>query len=217
MNNKTKSILCGIGLIFSVSSFAQIETIGTTYEIQEVSLLEKIMTTLKEKESNGEVAKLQKQMTDASIANVERPKGAFFPAANENNIRYFDPTVQLSQDITLEDGTLIHPKGRKINPLTIRPLSKRLIFIDGDDKEQVEYAVKAHIKSGYRDKIILTKGSFGDLTREYKIRFYFDQQAKTGQRGRVTLAEEFGVKTVPTLVYQESPKKHYLTIEEVKL
>ncbi|WP_172959788.1 hypothetical protein [Thiomicrorhabdus aquaedulcis] len=56
-----------------------------------------------------------------------------------------------------------------------------------------------------------------DLTKKYKVRFYFDQQMTSGERGRVTLAEEFGIKNVPTLVYQKSKTEYLLTIEEIKL
>lgn len=214
------------GLVFGAILFSQsasifaanMEKIGTTYEIEEVSLLDVIMDTLKKKEESGELAKLQKQMVETSIDNIERPRGTVFPISDENSKRTYDPSVTLNTDITLPDGTVMYSAGTLINPLKIRPLTKRILFVDGDDEKQVEYAVQAYKNSGYRDKIVLTRGSFGDLTRKYKIRFYFDQlSTQTGPRGRITLAEQFGIQKVPSVVYQGSPEQLYLTIEEVKL
>ncbi len=212
------AVALGISLsILVTSSSADMSVIGKTYKIEETSLLDTIMNTLKEKTANGEVKKMQEEMKRKSIANVENPKGANIAFVDEASIRYFDPSITLNKPVTLEDGTVIHPAGTVINPLSIRPLTKRLIFIDGTDEKQVEYAVKLHKESGLRDKIILTKGAFGDLTRKYKVRFYFDQNMQSGPQGRVTLIDEFGIKKVPSVVYQKTPQEYFLTIEEVKL
>ncbi|WP_127472001.1 hypothetical protein [Thiomicrorhabdus aquaedulcis] len=117
------------------------KTLGNIYPIEEVSLLDEIMNKLKEKEANGELAKHNEEFKRRSIANIENPKGADFPSALENSIRKFDPSITLKEAVKLEDGTVIHPVGTVINPLAIRPLSKRFIFIDGTDEQQVEYAV----------------------------------------------------------------------------
>ncbi|GAB6071517.1 hypothetical protein JCM30760_26150 [Thiomicrorhabdus hydrogeniphila] len=217
--NKMKWLL-PLGFYLSIlSSFshAEFDVVGNTYEIQEESLLDKIMNTLKDKQSKGEFEKLQKEMTERSISDIERPKGINLPSAKDETVRYFDPSVSLNRDIKLPDGRVMYPAGTVVNPLKIRPFTKRFIFIDGDKEEQVIYAVNELKKSGYRDKIILVKGSFGDLTRKYKVRFYFDQRMKTGPRERRTLVDAFGVKSLPTLVYQKSQNELFLTIEEVKL
>jgi conjugal transfer pilus assembly protein TraW len=212
------AVALGISLsILVTSSSADMSVIGKTYKIEETSLLDTIMNTLKEKTANGEVKKMQEEMKRKSIANVENPKGANIAFVDEASIRYIDPSITLNKPVTLEDGTVIHPAGTVINPLSIRPLTKRLIFIEGTDEKQVEYAVKLHKESGLRDKIILTKGAFGDLTRKYKVRFYFDQNMQSGPQGRVTLIDEFGIKKVPSVVYQKTPQEYFLTIEEVKL
>ncbi len=212
------AVALGISLsILVTSSSADMDVIGKTYKIEETSLLDTIMNTLKEKTANGEVKKMQEEMKRKSIANIEHPKGISMAFVDEEAIRYFDPSITLTKAVTLEDGTIIHPAGTVINPLSIRPLTKQLIFIDGTDQKQVEFAVKLYKESGLRDKIILTKGAFGDLTRKYKVRFYFDQQMQSGPKGRITLAKEFGIKKVPTLVYQRTPDEYFLTIKEVKL
>lgn len=216
-NVKRKLVILAFASTLSLNLSANIEVIGSTYEIEETSLLDSIMSKLKEKEANGEIEKYQEEMKRKSIANIENPKGINLPTAGEDSIRFFDPSVTLKDDITLEDGTVMHRKGTVVNPLAIRPLTKELIFIDGSVIEQVEYALEKLKESGGRSKIILTKGSFGDLTRKYKVRFYFDQQSKAGERGRITLVEEFGIKNLPSVVLQRNPKEYFLTIKEVKL
>lgn len=212
------AIALGMSLsILATSSSAEMEVLGKIYKIEEISLLDTIMDTLKEKEANGETAKMQKEMTRRSIANIETPKGISIPVVGEESIRHYDPSITLNKAVTLEDGTVIYPAGTVVNPLAIRPLTKKLIFIDGTDEKQVKFAVNLYKESGLRDKIILTDGAFGDLTRKYKVRFYFDQQMQSGPKGRVTLVKEFGIRKVPSIVYQRAPDEYFLTIKEVKL
>jgi conjugal transfer pilus assembly protein TraW len=204
-------------LIFSNPAFSNFDVIGKTFQIEEVSLLDEIMNRLKEQEANGEFKKLQERMKNKAIANIENPRGRDYQFASESRIRYFDPSIVTNENIYLPDGQLLHLKGTRVNPLAIRPLTKKFIFIDGRSDEQVEWAVKTHKDSGYRDKIILTNGAFGELTRKHKIRFYFDQNVSNNSLNRKTLASEFGVEKLPTIVHQKYQADNFLTIEEVAL
>ena len=82
-------------------------------------------------------------------------------------------------------------------------LSHNLLFFDGDDEDQKNFA-KKKLQQGPL-KLILTKGAPLALLEELKIPVYFDQQG--------VLTKKLGIKHVPTLVSQEELR---LRIEEIK-
>jgi conjugal transfer pilus assembly protein TraW len=222
MRNNPKQLL-SLALIFSLSSYSctaysDTDKIGTVYQIKEQSMLEYIMNKLKEKEANGEIDKLQDEFKKQVIHSLHNPVGVSLPKATVTNERIYDTTVTINQDIPLPDGGVLYKAGTKFNPLLIKGLSKKIIFIDGNDKAQVEFAVKEHKKSGYQDKIVLVSGSYLDLMKEYKVRFFFDQtKSGNGDGQRITLVKKFGIKSLPSVVYQKTSDTPYLTIKEVAL
>lgn len=214
MPNKAKALLL-LSLIFiSSAAVANDDVIGTTYPIAEKSLLEEILNKLKDMESTGELSKKQEEMKQAAIDSINNPRGTKLPRASSNATHYFDPSITVDKDIPLPDGRILHKAGTTVNPLMIKSFTKRMIFIDGNDKKQVDWAVKQYELSGWRDKLILVDGSYMDLMKRLNgKRVYFDQLG--GKLGsRETLAKRFGIKAVPSMVYQEGNK---LRIDEVKL
>ena len=109
-----------------------------------------------------------------------------------------DPTHTVSENIALDDGTIIAKAGTKINPLDKVDLPG-LLFFDGADPRQVAWA-----RTFPEDfKWILVKGSPIDLESREERPVYFDQfgaytarfqiqniPAKVTQQGRVLLVEE---------------------------
>lgn len=217
---KSRFIFLVLGMSVIPQSFANteiFETIGTTYEIQEESMLDFIMKKLNEKKEAGELENLEKEFREKAIHSIKNPMGVSLPRVIHNNSRYFDPSFVIPEDILLPDGRVLHERGTKVNPLLIKGLSKNLIFIDGTDSEQVEFAIDMHKKSGGKDKIILVQGSFIELMEKHKVRFFFDQTKSHDGNSRTTLVKHFGIKKVPTVIYQETPSTPYLTIQEVSL
>jgi conjugal transfer pilus assembly protein TraW len=220
MQNNSKPLL-SFALVFSLSAYSctaysDAEKIGTVYPIKEQSMLEYIMQKLKQKEADGDIEKMQDDFKKQVMNTLHNPVGISLPNVKETNERIYDTTVTINQDIPLPDGGVLYKAGTKFNPLLIKGLSKKIIFIDGSDKSQVEFAVNEHKKSGYQDKIILVSGSYLDLMKEYKVRFFFDQSgSEAGAGKRITLVKKFGIKALPSVVYQKSPDTPYLTIKEV--
>lgn len=60
------------------------------------------------------------------------------PRAPKTQVRSFDPSIQITQDIQAPDGTYIARQGDIINPLKIRAFTQALIVFDATDKKQVE-------------------------------------------------------------------------------
>ena len=83
--------------------------------------------------------------------------------------------------------------GQRVNPLAASGLSKKLVFVDGDDPAEVAWAMR--LGSDQKAKIIFVDGSPFELMKTHQRRFYFDQE------GRLT--GHFGIRHTPALVEQK--------------
>ena len=99
-------------------------------------------------------------------------------------------------------GELIHAAGTKVNPLDSVGLRADLLFLDGDDPDQLAWA----LKQGADAKLILVKGAPLELMKARQRRFYFDQGGK--------LTERFGIRSVPARVRQQG---RLLEVSEIAL
>lgn len=209
MRVKLLSLLIGL----SVATANAVDVIGPVYPIKEPSLLDSILSKLKQMEQTGQIQQIQQQWQNMARDRVLNPQGTSLPKVNANSQRFYDPSITVNRDIYLPDGQLLHKAGTVVNPLTIKSFSKRMIFIDATVQSQVNWAKNQYEQSGWRDKVILVKGSYVDVMKAWKHPVYFDQLGGTlGQRE--TLVQRFGIQAVPSMVYQSGDK---LIIEEVKL
>jgi len=95
--------------------------------------------------------------------------------------------------------------------------NRELIFIDGRDKEQIDW-LKSYLVDNKKRKenkseavlietrVILTGGKILELQKELEETLYFDQAGE--------LTSKFGIKQVPALVVQEEKK---LKLREIKI
>lgn len=180
--------------------------IGTVYPVKEKNLIEHIKDKLVQKEQSGELAQLHGKLKDQAVAYAKRPGGISIPRAGAYRALEINPTYTLDRDITDADGNVLFKAGTQVNPLDIRPLTKALCFVDGDDKEQLEW-VRRHCTANVRNKIILVNGDIEIAGKYLQRRVYFDQQASLvtkfqiqalpaviRQSGKVIYVEEFPVK-----------------------
>ncbi|OAO00809.1 type-F conjugative transfer system protein TraW [Sphingomonadales bacterium EhC05] len=166
---------------------------GTHFPIIEQDLLEQIQSRLQAMDKNGDIDRLNQKLKARTIARVNRPKSvAGLTRANETTTRLFDPAITLQADILDHDGRRIWSKGTKVNPLDTVPLRAALIFLDGDDPAQLEWAFAQKPKTA---KLILTNGAPLKLMKARQRRFYFDQGGK--------LTAHFDIKALPAMVDQQ--------------
>lgn len=163
---------------------------GHTFPISEEDILKVIEARL-EKIDLEKLNKELREKTEKYAANPPSVKG--IAKANELKVSYYDPTFTNPEDIFDHNGLLIAPKGKRVNPLEFVSLTQALIFIDGDDEDQVSYAL-----TNKDAKIILIKGSPLKLQRAHKRWIYFDQAG--------VITTKLGITQVPTLVEQEGLK-----------
>ncbi len=178
---------------------------GATYPVVEKDFVQEIQSRLKVMEKNGQLAKFQNDVKKQMVNGVNRPKAiAGITKTPEAKSWVFDPSVSVKHDLADQNGRVFYRAGSSVNPLDHISLTKTLLFIDGDDKDQINWALKQDkIKKG-KTKIILVKGAIIELMKEKKVRFYFDQNG--------VLTQKFQIKHVPAKVEQEGKK---LRISEV--
>lgn len=181
--------VCYIGALLINISEANAKDFGTqghVFTILEEDFLEVINTRLQKIDWD----KFNKNTQNKTKEYIERPTAvAGITRVKESKEFFYDPTYVLTQDIIDHNNQLMHPAGTKVNPLEFAPLRESLLFIDGDDESQVNFALKGQAK------IILVKGSPLKLQRKEKIWIYFDQGG--------ILTSKLGITQVPALVTQE--------------
>ncbi|MDP7326851.1 MAG: type-F conjugative transfer system protein TraW, partial [Qipengyuania citrea] len=148
---------------------------GTVFPVIERDLLEQIHSRLTQMERLGETARLNEDLKRRTIARVNRPDPvAGIVRASEARRWHFDPTITLAADIRGAKGELIHAAGTRVNPLDSVGLRADLLFLDGDDPDQLAWALKEDANA----KLILVKGAPLELMKARQRRFFFDQGGK---------------------------------------
>lgn len=174
---------------------------GNLFKIKEESLLKEIMAKLEAAKENGTLEKLQQQFTEKVKAKVLRPN----PVANikkaiTNRSWTYNPTYTQETDIVDDKGMVIIAAGTSVNALEKLKWGEPMIFIDGEDKEQIQWVKNKH------GKVVLTNGAPLDLGKELNRPVYFDQAG--------ILCHRFKIEAVPAIIEQEDM---LLRISEVRI
>jgi len=167
---------------------------GTVWAIAEPDLLTQIHARLAALEASGETKKLNERLKQRTIARVNRPAPvAGLTRAEAPRSWLFDPTIAVGENITDEQGRVVIAAGTRVNPLDSVPLRQPLVFLDGDDAEQLAWAVQTY--GSTKAKFILVAGAPLELMKARQRRFWFDQEGK--------LVRRFGIAAVPAVVEQQ--------------
>lgn len=194
-------------LCFNQSYASGFDVIGNVYEIVERDALEWISVRLREMEKTGELAKQHEALKQQAQASIERPKKvAGLQKTTKPRTFEHDLTVTVPYDITDSEGRILHLAQTKINPLNFVFSKKSLLFFDGEDKEQVTWALNEKINRKELAKLVLVNGPIAELSCAKGIRLYFDQAGR--------LVKNFGIKQIPAIVEQQGDK---LKVSEIKI
>jgi len=197
-----------VSFFIATSSFAvDLGCYGVVKEIVEQNPIVFFQQKAKEMEQNGMLEKIQQQMRTKAKERIIRPKPVAWIQNTSMPREYLvDRDVILQEDIVDYDGNIIFAKGTKVNPLTYRTSKKALIFINGDDENQVVWAIAEHQRRQGYVKLTLINGSPVELSKKYSVRFFFDQGG--------SLVREFEIEQVPAIVSQMGAQ---LLVQEIKL
>lgn len=205
MNNRHRNLV--ITLFLSTSCFCYSENlgvIGKTYSIVEPDMIEWIKTRAATMVRTGQ----WRQIQDKAIANaknqINNPKPVTgITDAELTKTWYYKPMIELKHDLTDTQGHIIAKTGL-YNALRYKPFDTQLLFINGNNQNQVQWAVNHAKNDGVKTKIVLTQGSFINLDKQFKIWFYYDQNGKYTQKLKI--------QHVPAIVVQDGEQ---LKISEV--
>lgn len=201
-----KKIVLIVTFLFNLYCFGKDKGVyGELFEIEEEDLLEQVMSKLKKLEENGELKGIQEGIQKRIVKNIEEPRDIDgIIKTKEARIFEFDPTIEVTENLKDQKGRIFAKKGDKYNALNYITYSKTLLFIDGNDEEQIEWA-KLKLLKHKNVKIILVKGKPLKLQERLKRPIYFDQYG--------IITKRMGIKQAPARVWQEEGKK-VLTVSE---
>jgi conjugal transfer pilus assembly protein TraW len=209
MKNK---LILGLIFIATCTIAEDLGKLGKTYPIGEDNLLAFIKSRATQMMQSGEWEKLHQRVIKKTEQRIDYPPIiSGISKTTESSVRYFDPSIKINQDI-VDPFTkkLIAKKGQIINPTTYMPFNNELIFIDGRDDAQVQYAVSQSKISSFRVSIILIAANkFRKLLKDQQQLMFYDQGA--------VLVKKFNIQHVPTIIYQDQSQPTKLRIEEIKL
>ena len=179
-------------------------TFGETFPIAEENLAAVIEGKLKHLSDTGQLETHQQIIQERVKNKAMNPEAVLgIRRATESKTRLYDPSITVPYDLKDHEGTVFHKKGTVVNPLRTRPLTKPLIFVNGEDKDQISWALQEKSRNE-SVKVILVAGSPFKLSEEHGLRFYFDQGGK--------ITEKLGIKEVPTKVTQYEDKLQITSI-----
>jgi conjugal transfer pilus assembly protein TraW len=124
-----------------------------------------------------------------------RPAGLEpLPRAQEDRVRLVDLTYTLDVDLPDGKGGVLYPKGYTFNPLEHVVYPNILVFLDGDDPEQVAWFEGSALAREPRVRVILSGGSYHELARTLgRPVFYLTRP----------LRERLQLEAVPAVAWQQ--------------
>lgn len=182
-------------------------TYGAVFEIEEQNLLDQILEKLNEAKESGNLEKmqasLQKKLQNRFLGSFE--KGRAMRAEKYRSWTY-DPSFIVSSDLKDHLGRVFAKKGTKINPLDQVSFGEDMLFINGEDPEQIGWSLKQ------KGKIILVRGQpiklEEQLEKTHSRPIYFDQQA--------VLRKKFDLRYFPARISQKNESDRVLFVEEIE-
>jgi conjugal transfer pilus assembly protein TraW len=172
---------------------------GHLFPIEEDNLLKVIMERLDKAKQDGLIGQHQKALLERTEENLFlMPKDFVALKSNSSSVRYYDPSITLSNDLKTANGTILAKKGDVFNPLKKVEFGDPMIFIDGEDAEQCLWSLKQN------GQIIFVRGNSIRFEEQHQRPIFYDQHHK--------LIEKFKLQRFPSVISQEGEK---LKIEEV--
>ena len=204
LENGALVILCSLTLS-SAGRASDHGVVGQTFPVIETDLLSVIEQRLTKLQASGGIDRMNAEFVRRAEAKVRRPTPvAGITPATQARVWAFDPTIVIEKDVKDQKGNFVARAGQTVNPLDFVAMHQALVFVDGDDKAQMEWATSQY--SDLKAKIILVSGSPIEEMTARKRRFYFDQE------GRLT--GKFGVRHTPAVAEQDGK---VIKVSEIKL
>lgn len=200
-----KAVIVSLALAMAAPSFARdLGNFGEVFPIAEPDLLALIKGKIRAMVADGGLERLQDEMQDRARSYARRPKGLTLPRAMEDRSFTIDLSIRVDHDLADQNGEVFAAAGTVVNPLAWSGFDKAILFIDGDDPDQVTWAMAEGDELD--SLIVLTNGAPLDLSKTRGRRFWFDQSG--------ILANRFQIAHLPSRVTRADP---VMRVDEVAL
>jgi conjugal transfer pilus assembly protein TraW len=189
-------------LLINICKARDLGVHGTVFKITENNLLHVIEQRLQKLKNTGQIEDAQQKIAKRIQAQMQSPQpNETIRHTSQPRQFLWDPTLIVEENIKDHQGNIIIHKGTRVNPLDHVSWGKPILLIDGEAKDQIEYA------NGFKDqKLILIKGKPIEFEQQLQRPIYFDQGG--------LIIKKFGIKQVPCRISQQG--KHLL-VEEIEL
>jgi conjugal transfer pilus assembly protein TraW len=183
--------------------------VGKTYPILEPDMIEWIKAKADIMIKNGQWQQIQNQAIVKVKNQINNPAPVTdITDSTDDKTWYYKPMIQLKANLTDTRGHVIAKAGL-YNALRYKPFDTQLLFINGNNKKQINWAVDHARNDGIKTKIVLTQGSFINLDKQYKIWFFYDQSGK--------YTKKLNIHHVPAIVTQDGEQLKIAEIDNAKL
>ena len=199
----TMSLALGLGVSLPVCA-RDLGNFGEVFPIAEPDILALIKGKISAMIADGGMERLTTEMQDKARGYANRPKGQVLPRATEDRSFTLDLSIRVEHALADQNGVVFAAAGTVVNPLAWSGFDKTILFIDGDDPDQLAWAVKQGDELD--SLLVLTQGAPLDLGKTWGRRFWFDQSG--------ILANRFQIARLPSRVTRADP---VMRIDEVAL
>lgn len=177
---------------------------GEVFVVNEPDFLKALMDRLRAMEADGDLARMEREMQDKTRAFANRPHSTLNLPRAEKPARFtVDLSIRLDRDLSDQEGRVFATAGTVVNPLAHSGFQKVILFIDGDDPDQVGWATRQG--SELDSLIILTRGAPLELMRKHGRRFWFDQDGKLVDKFRIAHLPSRVTRADPVMLVEEVP------------
>ena len=172
---------------------------------------EQLKAIARQKVDQGTFEAYKKEFIKRNLDAIKNPAPLGIKTAYGQRTELKEARYVMPADVKDQNGRIVARRGTVIEPIKISPLQAGLLFIDGRDEAQIQYALRAYRAAPL--KIILVAGSAFDLRVRFKdliingsktVPFYFDQRAMILRQ--LNSLYRIDINSVPALLTQEGGK-----------
>jgi len=174
-------------------------TFGATYGIAEKDAVSELEEQARKVDWRS---KIDKKAMERRVKNYMPGNLPVLPVATEDRKFLTDMTYTSDMEVPDVKGGILYPKGYTFNPLEYVALPNIIVVIDGSDRKQVEWFENSPYMKDVRTMVILTGGSYYELTERFKRPVYYAIRNVVGR---------MGLDHVPSVAVQ---KGKYMEISE---
>jgi len=190
--------------ILSVPVSAAVKDLGTfaeTYPIIEKDAIEEIQQKAQNIDPQSVIDPVE---AEAKITSF-KPETLSLPKATKDRQFLVDMTYTLENDIPDKDGNVLYPAGYQFNPLEYMNNPMTYVFINANDKDQVNWFLKSEYAKKISYRLLITEGECFDLSEQLGRPVFYALSKIT---------ERFQLEHVPSIASQY---EQFMKITEVNI